>query len=343
MKNFYLKSYNRFVNWIWLAVAVIFTIQFGVKSMPLYEAMLVGIAVVLVSYPFTTYLSTTVLRKAMQKNSMLYFAIQSLLYSLIIGLLLYFILRLFKHLESIHFFPGSATFSGKDSQFEDFVSSILLAIFINFGFCGLRFYEANLRLQKNLIESQLQILQAQINPHFMFNILNHVNILIRKEPDLASSLLVQYTGILRYQLYSGQEEFISLKQELDFLKNFIDVEKVRWKNSLDVQCRWDIGPDTAHISPLLLITFIENAFKHVSRSKTEKGYIQIELKQIGDAVVLTVTNSKYNDDSIVKTKEASGIGLENIKKRLEILYPQRYTLSIDERETTFSIVLSIKL
>ncbi|MFZ4861596.1 sensor histidine kinase [Sphingobacterium sp. Mn56C] len=343
MKIFYHKSYNRFVNYVWLAVAVIFTIQFGVKIMPLYEAMLIGLSVVLFSYPLTTYLSTSVLRKAMQKNSMFYFALQFLLFTLINGLFLFFILRLFTYLEGIQIFPGSETFSGKDSLFEDFVGSMLLAIFINFGFCGLRFYEANLRLQKNLIESQLQILQAQINPHFMFNILNHVNILIRKEPELASSLLVQYTNILRYQLYSGKEEYIRIRQEVDFLKNFIAVEQVRWKNNLDVTFHCNIEQDQAKISPLLLITFIENAFKHVSRSKTEKGYIKIDIKQKDDLLVLEVKNSKYAELSMSAKKEASGIGLENIKKRLEILYPNKYNLTIAEKETEFLIVLSITL
>lgn len=343
MKSIYLKSYNRFVNYIWLAVAIMFIIQFGVKMMPIYEAMLIGIAVVMVSYPITTHLSTTVLRKAMKKNRMFYFAIQSLVYSVVLGFCLFFTLRLFTYLESIHLFPFSAVFSKDDSLSEDFVSSLVLAIFINFGFCGVRFYEANLRLQKNLIESQLQILQAQINPHFMFNVLNHVNILIRKEPDLASAVLVQYTNILRYQLYSGKEDFITIKQEVEFLKNFIEVEKVRWKNSLDVNCFWEIENDHAKLSPLLLITFIENAFKHVSRSKTEKGFIKIDLKQKNGVLILFVKNSKYANIPTIKQKSASGIGLENIKKRLEILYSERYDLDINETDAVYSTLLSIKL
>jgi len=343
MKNTYLKGYNRFVNSTWLAVGVMFTIQFGVKLMPLYQAMCIGIAVVVVSYPLTTYLSTTLLSKAMQKNKMFYFALQSLIMSVLLGIGLFFILRLFTYLESIHIFPKSAVFSKVDNLSEDLVSSVLLAIFINFGFCGIRFYEANLRLQKNLIESQLQILQAQINPHFMFNVLNHINILIRKEPELASTVLVQYTNILRYQLYSGKEEFITIKQEVEFLKNFIEVEKIRWKNSLAVKCTWDIEDEQTKLSPLLLITFIENAFKHVSRSKTELGFIHIDLKQKGKEVILFVTNSKYARSSINQQNNASGIGLENIKKRLEILYPDRFELNIIETETVYTTSLYISL
>ncbi len=343
MKTIYLKSYDRFVNFIWLAVAVMFTIQFGVKMMPLYQAMLIGIAVVLVSYPITTRLSTKVLRRAMQKNNMVYFAVQAFLYSLLLGISLFLILRLFTYLENIHIFPQSAIFTKDDSISESFVSSTVLAIFINFGFCGVRFYEANLRLQKNLIESQLQILKAQINPHFMFNVLNHVNVLIRKEPELASSVLVQYTNILRYQLYSGKEDAIAIKQEVEFLKNFIEVEKVRWKNSLDVICNFTISDGQLTIAPLLLITFIENAFKHVSRSKTNKGYIHITFEQKDDQVSLYVKNSKYADSPVVKSSDSSGIGLENIKQRLDILYPEQYTLDINETEEIYSTSLFIKL
>lgn len=341
MKGFHFKSYNRFVNIIWLAVGVMFTIQFGVKMMPIYEAMLVGVAVVLVSYPLTTYLSTTLLRRAMKRNSTFYFTIQSLIYSTILGLCLFCILQLFTYLEDIHVFPASAIFSKNHNLSEDFVSSMVLAILINFGFCGVRFYEANLRLQKDLIESQLQILQAQINPHFMFNVLNHINILIRKDPELASSILVQYTNILRYQLYSGKETSITIRQEVEFLKNFIEVEKVRWKNSLDVKCTWDIENEQAELAPLLLITFIENAFKHVSRSKMEKGFIQIDLVQKDNQLHLFVRNSKYADMPASRPKDASGIGLENIKKRLEILYPESYKLDISETDSVYVVSIQI--
>lgn len=176
----------------------------------------------------------------------------------------------------------------------------------------------------------------------MFNVLNHVNVLIKKEPDLASSLLVQYTGILRYQLYNGKKDFISIRQEADFLRDFIEIEKVRWKNSLQVDCLWNIENDETQLAPLLLITFVENAFKHVSRSKAEKGYVKIELKQQGKTIDLYVENSKFTGEADKERKEQSGLGLENIRKRLEILYSDKYSIGINETETVYSTLLKIE-
>lgn len=118
----------------------------------------------------------------------------------------------------------------------------------------------------------MEILKIQINPHFMFNVLNHIHVLMQKDVELASSLLLQYSDILRYQLYRAKEEQVGLWQEVEFLKNYIEVEKLRWRGKLEVTTRWEITDAACPLAPLLMITFIENAFKHVSRSDTEKGF-----------------------------------------------------------------------
>lgn len=246
-------------------------------------------------------------------------------------------------MENIGIFLPSELMKTWNGLAIEFLNAFLVSLIINLSFCGLRFFEQNIRLQKELAESSLQILQAQINPHFMFNVLNHVNILIRKEPDLASSVLVQYTNILRYQLYNGKKETVNIKQEVEFLKDFIEIERMRWKNTLDIKCSWNIENYDVTIAPLMLITFIENAFKHVSRSKIEKGYVYIDLTQKDRKLTLTVDNSKYVDSLIYKKDEESGIGLENIKKRLSILYPNRHNLNMNEAETSYSTILTIKL
>lgn len=271
------------------------------------------------------------------------FIIQFVLYSIAVGVIFFLYLLLFSYLELIGVMPVSEYFNISNLPIYYLSIFISAGFLINLCFCGLGFYSAHLKLEKSHLEAQLQALQAQITPHFMFNVLNHVNVLIRKDPDLASSLLVQYTNILRYQLYNGKKEVVSIKQEIEFLKDFIEIEKVRWKNNLVVKCSWEIEDDSTTLSPLLLITFVENAFKHVSRSKTEKGYVRVDLKQRNGGLTLFVENSKYTDSPTTEKKDASGIGLENIKKRLEILYPNRYDLHINETDTTYSTSLSIKL
>lgn len=342
MKFDYSKNYDKFVILVWIFIFAVFFLQY-IATMSVLEAFLLAACVILSAYPFTTYLSKQLLKKAMQQKNMPKFIIQFFTISIIYSAVIPAILTLFGYMENIGIFPASEFMSSSNNLGYEFLNAFLISLIINLSFCGLRFFEQNVRLQKELAESSLQILKAQINPHFMFNVLNHVNVLIRKEPDLASSLLVQYTNILRYQLYNGKKEVVSLKQEMEFLKDFIEIEKVRWKNNLEVICSWDIEDDSTTLSPLLLITFVENAFKHVSRSKTEKGYVRIDLKQRNKELILFVENSKYTAIRTTEKKEASGIGLENIKKRLEILYPNRYDLHIGETETIYSTSLSIKL
>lgn len=342
MKYDYIKNYDRFVLLMWIFIFAVFFLQY-IATMSVLEAFLLTACVILSAYPFTTYLSKRLLKNAMKQKNMLKFIIQFFVVSIIYSAVILVILALFGYLENIGIFPQSEFMSSLNNPGYEFLNAFLISLILNLSFCGLRFFEQNIRLQKELAQSSHQILKAQINPHFMFNVLNHVNVLIRKEPDLASSLLVQYTNILRYQLYNGEKEVVSIKQEIEFLKDFIEIEKVRWKNNLEVNCSWDIEDDNTTLSPLLLITFVENAFKHVSRSKTEKGFVRIDLKQRNGELSLFVENSKYTDTPTAEKKEASGIGLENIKKRLEILYPNRYDLHISETDTVYSTSLSIKL
>lgn len=338
----YLEKFDKFIALVWISIWIVFCIQFT-TSTSILEACLFSLASVLSFYPLTTYLSNNLLKKAIQKKAILKFTIQFFSISLLMSILILCLYVLFSRLEKTGIFPDSSLFENHHTSIYDAVGAAAAVVLINFGFCGLRFFEENLRLHKTIMESRLQVLQAQINPHFMFNVLNHVNILIKKEPDLASSLLVQYTAILRHQLYSGKKDWISIGQEAEFLKDFIEIEKIRWKNNLLVTCSWSIEDDTAKLTPLLLITFIENAFKHVSRSKTEKGYVRIRLEQQGDTINLQVENSKFADEFDKGQKDRPGLGLENIKKRLDILYPDKYSLVIDQTATTYSTSLKIQI
>jgi len=342
MRNGYIKNYDRFVILVWILIFGVFWLQY-MGAMNMFEAFLLAACIILSAYPFTTYLSKRLLARAMEKKNMFRFVIQFFSITIIYSLLVPFILILFDYLENINIFPDSELLSTWNGLSYEFLNAFLVSLTINLSFCGLRFFEQNIRLQKELADSHFQILQAQINPHFMFNVLNHVNILIRKEPDLASSVLVQYTNILRYQLYSGKKDFVSIRQEVEFLKDFIEIENIRCTNSQDGKYFCDIEDENVSISPLMLITFVENAFKHVSRSKVEKGYVYIDLKQKNGELVLNVENSKYKDNLIKEKKEESGIGLDIIKKRLDILYHNRYSLIINDSEASYSTTLLIKL
>jgi two-component system, LytTR family, sensor kinase len=336
------KNFENFVKIAWLCLGIGIWIQFFSYQMSVWESGLFALCFLLALYPLTTYLSKVLLARAMRQKKMIVFIIKALLASVISASAIVALYYVFKYFENIGWFHHSLLFDGKEILLHDFTGAIVSVSLINFGFCGLRFFEENLRLRKTLIDTQLEILQAQITPHFMFNVLNHVNVLIRKEPDLASTLLVRYTNILRYQLYNGKKETIDLQQEINFMKDFIEIEKVRWKNNLTVEFIWKISDYTQMIPPLLFITFIENAFKHVSRSKQEKGFIKIELKQTVNSLIFNIENSKFAD-IVTPKKEASGIGLENIKARLDILFPNKYSLQIDKLPMRYTAVLTLNL
>lgn len=340
MKKYYLKNYNRFVNLVWLTVIVMFGVQFSAR-LPVYQASLVALCIFLASFPLTTYLSTTLLRKSMQRKTMFYFSMQFLLCSFLVTLLLLCTFRLFTYLESIQLFPPSVIFNGEDTVLDDLVGSMVAALFINLAFCGLRFYEENLKLQKILVDSQLQILQLQINPHFMFNVLNHIHVLMQKDVDMASELLLNYSEILRYQLYGGKKETVDVNDEIVFLKKYIEVEKVRWQGKVDVAMEWNIMDGKQQISPLLLTPFVENAFKHVERTFSCKGYVYIDFRQTGKEIEFVVENSKSATPK--ERKEDSGIGLDNIRQRLSILYPERFELNISDEDNSYRTELIIHL
>lgn len=339
-----LERFDLFVFLVWIGIALVLSVQFSERA-SLIEAGSFAFTSILVFYPFTTYLSTVLLKKAIKENRVLPFIVQFCFVSFVMAAFVLGLYIIFSYLEEIHVFSKSRLFESTGGMHRDVLGALAAVALINFGFCGLRFFEENLRLHKIIIETELEVLQAQITPHFMFNVLNHVNTLIKKDPDLASNLLLQYTDILRYQLYAGQKPLISINQEVSFLKNFIAIEQIRWRNTLRISSFWEVRDEEKELSPLLLITFVENAFKHVSRSTVQQGFINIQLIQRDSLLLLTVRNSTYTDQyEQQKSRVSSGLGLENIRKRLDILYPHKHVLRVSKHdEGIFEVHLELTL
>jgi sensor histidine kinase YesM len=310
----------------------------GQRTMTKIGSMLSELGVLAVT---TYFMSAVILPKFIGRKQLILFFCGFM--SIFQGIILWLI-------DEVFYLVSKDTFLESGNERESFLVAILVFfpvnIFLNLGFCGLKIYfehtelrSRHLELQKVYLESQLQMLQNQINPHFMFNVLNHILMLIQKNPDLATSLLIKYSEILRYQLYSTKLESVNLAQELEFINNYIDVEKYRWKYTLDINFRMQIENGNQAISPLLFTPFIENAFKYVFTSKEKKGYIDIGIEQQDNRISMEIENSR----SVVKTKNgSSGLGLENVKKRLEILYGDDYILTTKETDNTYYVKLILK-
>jgi two-component system LytT family sensor kinase len=198
-------------------------------------------------------------------------------------------------------------------------------------------------LEKENLEAELMFLKNQFNPHFLFNSINSIFFLIHKNPDRAAASLSQFSGLLRHQLYECDDHQIPLKKELLYLQNFIELEKLRQNKNLAVTVETML-PDDDHlaIAPFILMTFVENAFKHVSKHSHEHNKICIKLKCEDQQFEFSISNTT----SLVPASEHSGysgIGLKNVKRRLDLIYPQQYKLDIRQEQNEFRVNLSLRL
>lgn len=199
-----------------------------------------------------------------------------------------------------------------------------------------------LTLEKENLETELKYLKSQINPHFLFNTINSIFVLIHKNPDLASDSLASFSDMLRYQLYECNDREIKLSKELIFLENFIELERLRlFENQTELI--FEINNDSQHdpdIAPFILLPFVENAFKHVSKGKMQNNFIRLNLT-VNDKkrLEMCIENSK-NPENI---NSQNGIGLKNVKRRLSLLYPDKHWIEIKSEPKEFKIALSLDL
>ncbi|MEM9052274.1 MAG: sensor histidine kinase [Bacteroidota bacterium] len=195
-------------------------------------------------------------------------------------------------------------------------------------------------------EAELKLLKAQLNPHFLFNTLNNLYGLSVIKSDKLPDLMLQLSDLLRYSLYETKETFVQLEKEVLYLENYIALEKIRLENTTKVDFT-SSGNISAHrIAPMLLIVFVENAFKHVGSSDENQNEVKLNI-DIEDNELIFKCENTIAPDSTLKPREIetgkSGMGLENARKRLDLLYPGRYELNIDHGKILFSAELILHL
>jgi LytS/YehU family sensor histidine kinase len=190
-------------------------------------------------------------------------------------------------------------------------------------------------------EAELNFLKSQINPHFLFNSLNSVYFLIDKNNAEARGALHKFSEMLRYQLYETKGDKIPVEKEISYLKDYIDLQKLRTGENYSILLNCSSEVKGFFIEPLLLIPFVENAFKHISHFKDKTNFIKLDLSRSNGEFHFAIENSK---DAVEKIKNMhSGIGLNNVKRRLELLYTDRHKLEIDNANNLFKVDLKIKI
>ena len=196
------------------------------------------------------------------------------------------------------------------------------------------------QIEKHALERQLQYLKYQVNPHFFMNTLNNIHALVDIDPERAKASIVELSKLMRYVLYEGNNRLTPLSREVQFLRNYVQLMSMRYTGNvsicLDVP---EVLPDSM-LPPLLLVIFVENAFKHGISYRT-KSFVEISLQPHGDRLLFSCRNSRpeIKHDENMK----GGVGLSNVRRRLDLLFPGNYTLDIKEQEDTYTVYLDIPL
>ena len=196
------------------------------------------------------------------------------------------------------------------------------------------------QIEKHALERQLQYLKYQVNPHFFMNTLNNIHALVDIDPERAKASIVELSKLMRYVLYEGNNRLTPLSREVQFLRNYVQLMSMRYTGnvsiSLDVP---EVLPDSM-LPPLLLVIFVENAFKHGISYRT-KSFVEISLQPHGDRLLFSCRNSRpeIKHDENMK----GGVGLSNVRRRLDLLFPDDYTLDIKETDDTYTVKLEIPL
>lgn len=217
--------------------------------------------------------------------------------------------------------------------------NIILFIICTFASISIRQQKQLLEIQKEKLNAELSFLKAQINPHFLFNTLNSIYSLAINKSDETPGAIIQLSELMRYILKDSDVDMVLLEKELNYISNYVALQKRRLGDTVDIHYSAPSKTDHLKIAPLILVSFVENAFKHgVNPDQDSAISILISLKN--NRVRLSVVNNKV---TAVNRDETMGIGLKNVTARLERLYPTKHQLDIENSEKTFSVNLILEL
>ena len=196
------------------------------------------------------------------------------------------------------------------------------------------------RIGKQRSEAELQNLKNQLNPHFLFNTLNNIYSLIAVNGVQAQEAVHELSRLLRYILYDSAQAFAPLEKDIEFVRNYVELIRIRMPEHVDLQTKIQIELPDVQIAPLLFISPVEKAFRH-GVSNSRPSFVHIEITATGKQIKFLILNSLFPKDK--QGKSGSGIGLTNLKKRLDLLYPESYELTCKQSDEEYSFVLTLLL
>lgn len=310
--------------------AAIYSVTF--LSVFAYESLRMGFEIatlLILPAPLPVYLHFLVLKKFFIERKYILYILST---SIII-----FVAGFFSEYTFNLFFggPGSHT-----SGFLMVLFYIITSTALKYSAEGIKNRYAFQEIEFKQLQTELSLLKSQINPHFFFNTLNNLYALSLAKSDEVPSVILKLSDLMRYVLETSKKKFVGLESEIEFLKNYIELEKLRLENNCDIT--FNVSGDISNfsIAPMLLVPFVENCFKHGVSASKETEFINIDAKLSGSQFTFSCENSKPVN-GISNTEKSHGMGLSNVKRRLELIYPGKHELDIINERDIFKIKLGL--
>ncbi|CAM1365863.1 putative two-component system sensor protein, no kinase domain [Tenacibaculum litoreum] len=226
---------------------------------------------------------------------------------------------------------------GKLEGFVEFITLYFLVLFFTFFYWLFKQIKSIIRLKNEKTKTELMHLKSQVNPHFFFNTLNNLYGLVGKDAKKAQELILKLSDMMRYSVYDGEKDTVLLSEEVTYLQNYIELHKMRYHKAIDIQFNIDITDNDYKVMPLLFIILLENAFKHGVENLRKNAYVHLNLTAHQNAINFEIEN---NFDATEESQE-EGIGLQNLKRRLELVYPKNHTLTTSKTDDVYLAKLNI--
>ncbi len=230
-------------------------------------------------------------------------------------------------------------------SFFTFVNNITWVVFPSIILIAIKYYQDQkdiVALKEQKKTTELNLLKHQLNPHFLFNTLNNLYALALKKSDKTPEVIAKLSEILDYMLYQCKDKYVPIDKEIELLDNYIALEKIRYGNRVEISFEKHISSHVK-IAPLILLTFLENAFKHGVSQELKKAIITLYISATDDEIIFKLKNTKPQSYIENPLKEKGSIGMHNTEKQLELLYPNAYLLNVNNTKLDYSLELNLKL
>ena len=327
MKIFWQNIYVRHTAY-WIAAYVLV-----ISAVLIYDDIVLGIKVatmVVLPAPVTVYLHFWVLKLFLDRRKYFLYGISAVAIIIATGFFVEFIFQIF--------------FGNPGSHTAGFPS----AIFYILTSTGLKYYSEGLKNRHRLqeiefkqLQTELQLLKSQINPHFFFNTLNNLYALSLDKSDEVPDVILKISDLMRYVLDSTKKKTVPLSDEIEFIKTYIELEKLRLEKDADIKISVEGKIETIEIAPMLLIPFIDNSFKHGMKASINGGFVNISFLVDEENLKFIISNSK--PVSVNDTNDSTQMGLENVLRRLDLLYNDMYELAVKEENEEYKTELRINI